>query len=263
MAWCSFNATNLSRGTLADIVKKTRQDIMQENLNKSLENETFQNTESNTLRRIDGIYIWSEIISVFNFEKGLFYTIKELFIRPGKTVREFLLYDRKRIVKPIIFVIFSSLFFIVSQKIFGFQTGSAPDNIDSKGVEKAYEWVGANFGIVNIFLGILISFFTRLFFLKSNFNIYEIFVLVFFTIGFGNLIFTFFGIFESGLGLGVNNLAYLTALLYSAWAIGNFFDKMSFWSYLKALLAYIFGTTMGSFLIVLIGILIDVINKNS
>ena len=47
--------------------KKTRQNIMQENLNKS-----FQNTESNTLRRIDGNYIWNEIISVLNFEKGLF-----------------------------------------------------------------------------------------------------------------------------------------------------------------------------------------------
>ena len=229
---------------------------MQENLNKS-----FQNTESNTLRRIDGNYIWNEIISVLNFEKGLFYTIKELFIRPGKTVKEFLLYDRKRIVKPIIFVIFSSLFFIVSQKIFGFQTGSAPDNIDSKGVQKAYEWVGANFGIVNIFLGILISFFARLFFLKSNFNIYEIFVLVFFTIGFGNLIFTFFGIFESGTGLDVNNLAYFTSLLYSTWAIGNFFNKKSFCSYFKSLLAFILGTTVGTFLIILIGILIDVINK--
>ena len=233
-------------------------------MNGNLENEESREIENrDALERIDGKYIWNEISSVLNFDKGIFYTIKELFIQPGKTVREFLIYDRKRLVKPIIFVIFSSLFFVINQQVFGFQTGTAPDNIDSEGVKKAFEWVGKNFGIVNTLLSFFIGFWIRLFFLKSKFNIYEIFILVFFTIGVGNIIFTIFGIIESGTGFDVNNLAYLVALLYSAWAIGNFFSKKSFWSYFKGLLAYVFGTTMGSFLIVLIGILIDVINKSS
>jgi hypothetical protein len=233
-------------------------------MNDFFENEEFRETEnSNTLERINGKYIWSEISSILNFDKGIFYTIKELFIRPGKTVREFLIYDRKRIVKPIIFVIFSSLFFVISQQIFGFKTGTAPDNIDREGVQKAYQWVGKNFGIVNILLGFFIGFWIRLFFLKSKFNIYEIFILVFFTIGIGNLIFTIFGIIESGTDFEINNLAYFAALIYSTWAIGNFFNKKSFWSYFKGLLSYIFGTIMGSFLIVLIGIVIDIVNKSS
>ena len=233
-------------------------------MNETIENEEFREIDNRSvLERIDGKYIWNEISSVLNFDKGIFYTIKELFIRPGKTVREFLNYDMKRLIKPIIFVIFSSLFFIISQQIFGFQTGTVPDNIDSVGVKKAFEWVGKNFGIVNIVLGFFIGFWIRLFYLKSKFNIYEIFILVFFTIGIGNLIFTIFGIIECGTGFDVINLAYLTALLYSAWAIGSFFNKKSFWSYFKGLLAYIFGTTMGSLLIVLVGILIDVINKTS
>jgi len=233
-------------------------------MNENIENEEFQEIEnSSTLERIDGKYIWSEISSVLNFDKGIFYTIKELFIRPGKTVREFLIYDRKRIVKPLIFVIFSSLFFIISQQIFGFQTGGIPDNIDSKGVLEAFEWVGRNFGIVNILLGFFIGLWIRLFFPKSKFNIYEILILVFFTIGIGNLIYTIFGIIESGTGFEVNYLAFLGALLYSSWAIGNFFNKKSFWSYLKGLLAYLLGTTTGSFLIILIGILIDVVEKRS
>lgn len=233
-------------------------------MNENIKNEEFREIENRSvLERIDGKYIWHEISSILNFDKGIFYTIKELFIQPGKTVREFLIYDRKRLVKPIIFVIFSSLFFVISQQVFGFQTGTAPDNIDSEGVKKAYEWVGKNFGILNILLGFFIGFWIRLFFLKSKFNIYEIFVLVFFTIGVGNLIFTIFGIIESVTGFEVNNLAYFAALLYSAWAIGNFFNKKSFWSYFKGLLSYIFGTTMGSFLIVFIGILIDIINKSS
>ena len=233
-------------------------------MNETIENEEYGEIENRSaLERIDRKYIWNEISSVLNFDKGIFYTIRELFVRPGKTVREFLIYDRKRLVKPIIFVIFSSLFFVISQQFFGFQTGTAPDTIDSEGVKKAFEWVGENFGIVNILLGFFIGFWIRLFFLKSKFNIYEIFILVFFTVGIGNLIFTIFGIIESGTGFEVNNLAYFAALLYSAWAIGNFFNKKSFWSYFKGLLSYIFGTTMGSFLTVFIGILIDIINKSS
>ena len=233
-------------------------------MNETFENEQFRELENHsTLERIDGKYIWSEISSVLNFHKGIFYTIKELLIRPGKTIREFLMYDRKRLVRPIIFVVFSSLFFVINQQIFEFNTGAVPDNIDSDGTKKAFEWVGKNFGIFNILLGFFIGFWVRLFFLKSKFNIYEIFILVFFTIGIGNLIFTIFGIIESGTGFKADSLAYFATLLYSVWAIGNFFNKKSFWSYFKGLLAYIFGTTMGTFLIVLIGILIDIINKSS
>jgi hypothetical protein len=233
-------------------------------MNRIDKSEEFNEKENlKPLERIDGIYIWNEVRSVLNFDKGIFYTIKELFIRPGETVREFIISDRKRLVKPIIFVIFSSLIFVIAQQILGFNTGSAPKNIESAGVIKAYEWVGKNFGLVNILLGFFIGLWIRIFFLKSKFNIYEIFILVFFTIGIGNLIFVFFGIMESIFGFEVNNPAYILALLYSSWAIGNFFNKKKILSYFLGVLAYIFGTTTGSFLIVLIGTLIDFFNKTS
>ncbi|PQJ23445.1 DUF3667 domain-containing protein [Tenacibaculum sp. SG-28] len=79
--------------------------------------------------RIDRNYIWSEIESVLNLDKGLFYTIKELFLRPGATVTTFLLYDRKRLVKPLLFVIFSSIFFVIMQQIFDFKTGTPPEDL--------------------------------------------------------------------------------------------------------------------------------------
>lgn len=227
------------------------------------DNRIEKHKDLEALERINGKYIWSEISSVINFDKGIFYTIKELFFRPGNTVRDFLLYDRKRLVKPIFFVIFSSLFFVIAQQILGFNTGTSPENIKSPGVIKAFEWVGRNFGIVNILLGFFIGLWIRLFFLKSKFNIYEIFVLVFFVIGIGNLIFTFFGIVESVTGYENGDLTYVIALLYSAWAIGNFFNKTKVLSYFKGLLAYIFGTTTGSFIIVLVGILIDLFSKSS
>lgn len=195
--------------------------------------------KSENLERIDGKYIWSEISSVLNFDKGILYTIKELFLRPGDTVREFILFDRKRLVKPIVFVIFSSLLFLLAQQLLEFNTGGVPKNIENPGVIKAFEWLNENFGIVNIMLGIFIGLWIRLLFLKANFNIYEIFILVFFIIGIGNLIFTFFGIVERSTGFENNDVTSFVALIYSAWAIGNFFDKKKVSSYFKGFLAYI------------------------
>ena len=57
-------------------------------MNETIENEEFREMENRSaLERIDEKYIWNEISSVLNLEKGIFYTIKELFVRPGKTVR--------------------------------------------------------------------------------------------------------------------------------------------------------------------------------
>jgi len=215
-----------------------------------------------TLERIDGNYIWKEIRSVLNLDKGILYTIKELLLRPGHTVREFILYDRKRLVKPILFVIFSSLVFVILQKTLDFNTGAAPENMASPGVTQAFAWVGENFGIFNILLGFFIGFWTRLFFIKSRYNIYEIFILVFFTIGIGNLIYTFFGIVESISGFESYGLTYLIAMAYSVWAIGSFFNKNKILSYFGGLLSYFFGTMTGSFLIALVGILMDLFNKS-
>lgn len=235
-----------------------------EKMHESNDNQRLNEYENfETLERIDGKYILKEISSVLNFDRGILYTIKELLLRPGNTVREFILYDRKRLVKPIIFLIFSSLIFEVAQQILGFGTGTTPENIDSPGVLKAFEWVGKNFGIVNILFGLFIGLWARLFFLKSSFNIYEIFILIFFTIGIGNLIYTFSGIIESTTGFESNSLTYFAVTLYSAWATGNFFNKNKAFSYVKGLLTYLFGTMMGSSLIVLVGLLIDVFNKSS
>ena len=87
--------------------------------------------------------------------------------------------------------------------------------------------------------------------------------MVFFVVGIGNLIFTFLGVVEHVTGFGDSNLAYLFVLLYSAWAIGSFFNRKRIWSYFKGALAYLLGTYTGSFLIILVGLLIDVYGKGS
>ena len=76
-----------------------------------------------TLKRIDGHYILHEIIHVVHFEKGILYTIKELLIRPGDAVREFINKDRNRLVKPIIFIVITSLIYSVINTFFHIEEG--------------------------------------------------------------------------------------------------------------------------------------------
>ena len=70
------------------------------------------------LKRIDRQYILTEVGSVINFDKGIFYTVRELLLRPGLSIQKFIEKDRNRLVKPIVFVIVCSLVFTFIQKWF-------------------------------------------------------------------------------------------------------------------------------------------------
>ncbi len=155
-------------------------------------------------------------------------------------------------------MIFSSLVLIIIHDILSLNTGTAPESTGSDGILIATEWVIENLGLVNVLLGILIGLWTSLFFIKSIFNVYEVLVLVFFTTGIGNLVYTFFKIAESITGYESSYLPLLIVMFYSAWAIGNFFNKKKFLSYFKGFLAYLFGLTTGSILIIVVGLLLDV-----
>jgi hypothetical protein len=42
------------------------------------------------LHRIDGHYILHEIEHILHFERGILFTVRELLLRPGKSVKEFI-----------------------------------------------------------------------------------------------------------------------------------------------------------------------------
>lgn len=75
------------------------------------------------LKRIDGHFVLHEIEHVLHFEKGLFFTIRELLIRPGKSVREYISQNRNRLVKPIIFIIVTSLIYTLMEHFFHIEKG--------------------------------------------------------------------------------------------------------------------------------------------
>ena len=103
------------------------------------------------LQRIDAHYIKNEIVQVLNFDKGIFYTIKELIIRPGENVRNFLTNNRNRLVKPIVFIIITSLFYSIINHYFHIEDQYIQQKgLDKSTIGKMIKWVQENYGYANI-----------------------------------------------------------------------------------------------------------------
>lgn len=215
-----------------------------------------------TLKRIDGNYILSEIVSVLNFDKGIFYTIRELVVRPGNNIQNFIHNDRNRLVKPIIFVIVCSLVYTIAQQFLKFEDGyvSAGGFGDSF-VNNIFGWIQKNYGYTNILMAVFIAGWIKLFFIKHKYNFFEIIILLCFVMGVGMLIYTTFGILESITKINVLPIGAILGFIYTSWAIGQFFNKKKKVSYLKGLLAYILGMISFYFIAVIIGLGIDLISK--
>ncbi|WP_443938202.1 DUF3667 domain-containing protein [Pedobacter sp. MW01-1-1] len=214
------------------------------------------------LKRIDAHYIKHEIEHVLHFEKGILYTIKELFIRPGKSVREFLTDNRNRLVKPIIFIIITSLLYSILTHYFHIEEQYLQQNgFEKSAIGKIMTWIQGHYGYANILMGIFIAFFIKLFFKKYDFNLYEIIILLCFTIGIGMLIFALFSILEGIFHVKMMPVAGILAILYITFAIANFFDKKDVRSYLKALAAYILGCISFYIVVIIIGLAIDLLLK--
>ena len=215
------------------------------------------------LARINGQYIVNEIRSVLNFDKGLLYTIRELILRPGVNIRKFIQEDRNRLVKPIIFLIVCSLICTFTQQLLHFEDGYIKADVGDSAVTKIYEWIRTNLGYANIIMGLFIALWTKVLFRKSGFNIYEILILIFFTMGIGMLVYTLFGIAESLTKLKILHLGSLIGIIYSIWAIGRFFNRHKVSSYIKDFFSYFLGWMTSIILVTAIGILINLINKSS
>jgi hypothetical protein len=216
-----------------------------------------------SLKRIDGKYIIQEVGHLLHFEKGIIFTVKELIANPGQTVKNYLLENRSRLVKPVIFIIVTSLIYTLCNHLFHFEDGYVKYMDDTKSTTtEIFKWVQENYGYANIIIGIFIALWTKLFFKKNKFNFFEILILLCFVMGIGMLIFSVFGIIQGLINLNLMQIAGIIGFGYTSWAIGHFFDKTKIASFVKAFFAYILGMLTFSLSALLIGVIIDLIIKS-
>src|SRR5690606_13208854 len=128
--------------------------------------------QPSSVERINGRYIIQEIGNVLNFQRGILYTITALAVHPGKSVRVCLTEHRRRLVKTIIFILVTSLFYSLCMTIFNFEDGYIGYGVDDGSTaNKLFKWVQDNYGYSNLMMGVLVAFWARLFFRKYPYNL--------------------------------------------------------------------------------------------
>jgi len=173
--------------------------------------------------------------SVFQLNRGLFYTIKELFTRPEHTIREFIQGKRKEYFKPIAFVLtLSTVYFLVSQIsdhptiIDDFLSGYS-DGGDERGLSTnsppILNWLSDNYAYTTLLLLPIFSFASYLSFHGLGQNYLEHIVINSYITGQQAIFYSFFMII--GMLIGNEDLTVLAAVLvstlFSFWAFSQFY----------------------------------------
>lgn len=210
------------------------------------------------LERINGSYIKHEIEHLFHFEKGFLFTVRELLVRPGKNVSDFLTVNRGRLVKPVTFIIITSLIYTLINQYFHIeeqyvQFGEAK----ATATGAIFKWITDHYGYSNMLMGIFIVFFIRLFFRKHHYNFYEILILICYVMGVGMLIMGLVSILQGLLHFDFMQLAGILFMAYTTYAIADFYDRRKPLNYVKAFSAYLVGMILFFATAVIIGTLID------
>jgi hypothetical protein len=193
--------------------------------------------------------------------KGMVYTIKRIMINPGAGVRQFLAQDRHRFVKPVMFVFLSSIIYTLVNHFSSLDlTIFVPQEADLDFTTLIMNWIQANQCYTNLIVGVFMAFGVKLFFRKSGYNIFEIYVLLCYVLGIATLLDSVFAILQAVTHLNLTQVLLFIESIYITWAVGQFFNRKKASSYIKALLSYFFGILLLMFFGACIGIIWAVIN---
>ena len=221
------------------------------------------------LKRIDGHYIIREIASILYAERGMLYTLKKLLINPGESIRHYITKDRRRCVKPVTFIIITSLTYTLVCQLFHIDSGhfysqEALGEMELPTFRLILDWIINYQGYANLIAGLFVAFLIKLFFRKSGYNLSEIFILLCYVSGITVLLHSIVVIFQAATHWNLMNMLQISnviALIYFTWAAVQFFGKKKAVDYVKAFLSYGFGMFIFGFLTVFVAIFIDIISK--
>lgn len=139
-----------------------------------------------SLGRINFRYLMNEIPnSLFQLNRGLFFTIKELFFRPGESLRGFLAGKRVFFYKPINFLLITSTIYILSTYLLGRDTflydliagvqAGVLDIEPNKEIPKTpfLVWFAKYQAYIPLFILLFYSLSTYIAFIRSGYNYFE------------------------------------------------------------------------------------------
>ncbi|MEO1214563.1 MAG: DUF3667 domain-containing protein [Bacteroidota bacterium] len=186
--------------------------------------------------RIDFYYLAHEIPnSVFQLDRGFFFTVKELFTRPGHSIREFISGKRKYFYKPIAYLLITTTFYILSTFLMGTNTlmvdlligfKSGMEASDSSQGQGMVDWVIRNQTYLTFLVLPLFSLASYLTFARSGYNYVEHLVLNLYITGQQMIIYLIFVFFivEENVWMAT---PIILAITYNIWTYLQFFKEKS------------------------------------
>jgi len=220
---------------------------MEENICKNCDCQTNGNYCSNCghpvkLKKIDRDHIIHEIKDAIFADKGFLYTTKKVLLTPGDSVKYYITEDRSRFVKPITYILITSLIYALVTNLFKIDYLAQLDTSETTPTMNSISrWMMDNHGYTSIIINFFMAFWIKLFFKKYGYNLFEIYILLCYVGGIEVLLVSVASIFLTL--IHVENLLFLnySSMIFSVWAIGQFFDKNKAKSYIKAFFSYILG----------------------
>lgn len=183
---------------------------------------------------IDFKYLLSELNnSFFQVDHGFFYTIKQLAIAPGYSIKDFINGKRKNYFKPITFVLILSTVYALIAGFFDertmlgdFVTGWSNyknSKVSSNDKILVFQWLVKNYAYAMLLFLPVFSLGSYLSFKKHKYNYFEHLVLNSFVTGQQAVIYTFFLILKS-----ITKDSVFIEAIYMLFVLGY-----AFWSYLQ------------------------------
>ncbi|HSN47575.1 MAG TPA: DUF3667 domain-containing protein, partial [Flavobacterium sp.] len=217
--------------------------------------------------RINFHFLWHEIRhSLFHFDEGILYSGKQLFTRPGHTIREFIEGKRINHFKPMsLVIVLASLYGLLYHYFHISFVETTIQNSTETGIDllKFNEWVGTHYAWTTLLMIPLYTIGTGIAFRKQGYNIVEYFIMN--TFKASQKLFVHLALFPLlYLFNGTPTMRTLSIIIYSIdvvfiyWTNAQFFNKMSL---IKSLLLTLLSQLIFLSCLILIILAVDLILK--
>lgn len=212
--------------------------------------------QSAATHRLNFHFLWHDIQhALLHFDNGIFYTLKELFSRPGHSIRAYIEGKRVRHYKPIAVVIllatiysFLALYFNASAN--DVMVLTAENDLSRSVLNKVNDWTNAHFAAYTLLILPFLSISSFLVFKKQKYNFVEHLVLNSFMTGqqlvLQLLCFPLTYLYHgTTIAVAVTSLISILGFLLMVWTYTQFFNKISIVkTFLLAILTYILMTIL-------------------
>ena len=188
------------------------------------------------IERIDKTHILEEFDDYFlHLEKGILFTLRELFLRPGITINNFLAGNRNKYYKPIPFLVLFSGIYVYIDHTLGYHPSELVDSAQTTVNSFMREHL-IYFSLFQILIMIFVL--KNLLYRKVNYNIYEYFFAMAYSSGM-TILFSTVGIIITYV-TNVEVIQYfisIIGLIYGVWLLGQFMGSNTYKGYIKSALA--------------------------